>query len=424
MRKHLLVLALCLLVVFLSAGTPVGEPTPIRVGAYENPPKIFTDENGTPAGFWPEILNDIARQENWKIIWVSCDWQDCLSQLESNQIDLMPDMGWSSVRADKYLFTTEPVLISWARVYVLPDSKIETILDLDGKKVAGLTGSLNFDGPEGIKEISRSFGVESTYLEKASYEEVLQAVAQGEADAGITNKDYGDINERRFGLERTPVILQPTQIMFALSNNNPTSQQYADILDAHIRKYKENSSSIYYQNLDKFLGVQSAGTVQVIPNWLRTSLLVGAAGIFFLVALIFVTRQQVCSRTRQLSTSEARYRALLSNLPDLILRMNHLGEFLDYHVASDNSFPFAPETILHQNVRDVLPADLAEAFLQNIKKALDSNEIVIHDFRMQFDEKWYEFEGRYKASGDREVVVIIRDMTFQRHAQTEIRKSE
>jgi hypothetical protein len=35
----------------------------LRVGIYENSPKIFTDENGNAAGFWPDIIAYIAAEE-------------------------------------------------------------------------------------------------------------------------------------------------------------------------------------------------------------------------------------------------------------------------------------------------------------------------------------------------------------------------
>jgi hypothetical protein len=35
------------------------DPLTVRVGIYENSPKIFTGENGAPSGFWPDIVNYI-----------------------------------------------------------------------------------------------------------------------------------------------------------------------------------------------------------------------------------------------------------------------------------------------------------------------------------------------------------------------------
>ena len=40
----------------------------IRVGVYENNPKIYTDSNGDITGFWPDLIEYIADKENWNIL--------------------------------------------------------------------------------------------------------------------------------------------------------------------------------------------------------------------------------------------------------------------------------------------------------------------------------------------------------------------
>ena len=54
----------------------------IRVGAYENAPKIFTDESGKVSGFWVDITNYIAKKEDWNIEWVHGTWDECLEDLK------------------------------------------------------------------------------------------------------------------------------------------------------------------------------------------------------------------------------------------------------------------------------------------------------------------------------------------------------
>ena len=63
-RLSLLLLCSALLFSFL-CGTAVSADitTPVKVGLYENSPKIFTDEDGNAAGFWPVILEYIAEEE-------------------------------------------------------------------------------------------------------------------------------------------------------------------------------------------------------------------------------------------------------------------------------------------------------------------------------------------------------------------------
>ena len=42
----------------------------LRVGVYQNPPLIGMDENNNPEGFFIHILEHIAQEEGWELIYV------------------------------------------------------------------------------------------------------------------------------------------------------------------------------------------------------------------------------------------------------------------------------------------------------------------------------------------------------------------
>ncbi|RLD17979.1 MAG: hypothetical protein DRI33_04555, partial [Caldiserica bacterium] len=142
--KKYLILFICLILfyaIFITIPVFASEPLTLRVGAYENSPKIFTDDKGNVSGFWPDIINYIASKEGWQIEWVWCIWLQCMDKLENKEIDLMPDVGFTEPRSKKYAFSREIVLVSWSRLYARKDSDIETILDLEDKKIGALVGS-------------------------------------------------------------------------------------------------------------------------------------------------------------------------------------------------------------------------------------------------------------------------------------------
>ena len=187
MMQRRLLLGFCLLM--LGASLPAtavaaGEPLTVRVGVYENPPKIFTDELDDVAGFWPDILAFIAQQENWNIEYVHGSWTECLGMLASGEIDMMPDVAHTAERAALYQFPAESVYTSWSMVYVREDSAIQSVLDLEGKTLAVLKGSVNVEGPNGIKELVRAFNIQCAFNEVGSYGEVFTQVASGAVDAG------------------------------------------------------------------------------------------------------------------------------------------------------------------------------------------------------------------------------------------------
>ena len=131
----------CLLPVLLAccffttavAATAAPPPT-IRVGYYENPPKLYTVDQGASRGIFVEILEDIAAKENWHLQWVPGNWQQGLARLESGEIDIMPDVAYSLRRAEKYVFSDEPVFINWAVLYTRMGIQVHSLPDLEGKK--------------------------------------------------------------------------------------------------------------------------------------------------------------------------------------------------------------------------------------------------------------------------------------------------
>ena len=69
--KKLFFPLLCLLFLFAFQSSAVlaaegdfatENPVTIRIGIYENAPKIFTDKDGNATGFWAEITEYIARE--------------------------------------------------------------------------------------------------------------------------------------------------------------------------------------------------------------------------------------------------------------------------------------------------------------------------------------------------------------------------
>jgi len=300
--KKYLILFICLILfyaIFITIPVFASEPLTLRVGAYENSPKIFTDDKGNVSGFWPDIINYIASKEGWQIEWVWCIWLQCMDKLENKEIDLMPDVGFTEPRSKKYAFSREIVLVSWSRLYARKDSDIETILDLEDKKIGALVGSFNLQGPEGIKELTGKFDLNCTFIEMNNYTEVFEALEKGEIDAGVTNKDFGNKHEKDFNIKRTPIIFQPAHMQFAFPKDSDLTPYLLGRIDYYIKELKEDRNSIYYQSLEKWFA-EKISEKEIIPGWVNW-LLIGAGGIVLLLfGGNFILKSQVRSKTKDL----------------------------------------------------------------------------------------------------------------------------
>ena len=165
LRRFLALLSSLLFVFFILPQEINAQVLSIKVGAYSNAPKIFQDEEGSAAGFWPELIAFISKNENWQIEYVWGTWSEGLDRLRSGEIDILPDVAVTESRKNLYDFSDETVLLSWSRLYIKDDSPTyDSIFDLNGKKIAVLKNSVNYEGQDGIKEIISSFDINCTFV--------------------------------------------------------------------------------------------------------------------------------------------------------------------------------------------------------------------------------------------------------------------
>jgi signal transduction histidine kinase len=307
LKKYLVVLLClpCLYVCFFGADAAASAAADtsltVRVGIYENNPKIFTDSTGNAAGFWPDIINSIAAEEGWEIRWVHGAWAESLERLKNNEIDIMPDVAYTEERNNIYAFSSETVYTSWTQVYTREGASIQSIIDLEGRKIAVLKGSVNVEGPDGIKQLAKAFNISCTFVETDSYNSVFEYVKNGIADAGVTSKDFGYRYQKEFNLVDTAIIFQPSSLFFAFPRNSSLTPVLIERIDAHIRDMKADNDSIYYQSLRKWFA-QEPFEKSIVPAWLIW-LLAGIAGLVLVLAVFgFILRSQVKTRTSELTT--------------------------------------------------------------------------------------------------------------------------
>jgi PAS domain S-box-containing protein len=265
----------------------------VTVGVYENAPKVFISESGQPAGIFIDIIEHIAGIEGWKLRYVSGTWGEGLDRLEAGQIDLMPDVAFTADRARIYGFHKVPVLSSWFQVCAPEGSGIRSILDLKGKRILVLDRSIQH---EAFEKLSQSFGLDSTLVAVADYKTMFEMVDAGRADAAITNRFYGMMHARQFGLENTAVIFEPPDLFFA-TPGIASKKTLLGVIDRHLSSLKQDHRSIYYQSLKRW----TAEEVRFrMPGWLK---ILGISVGFVLVASLagsLILKHQVNARTREL----------------------------------------------------------------------------------------------------------------------------
>ncbi len=113
-----------------------GSPVKIRVGIYQNKPLVFQTESGEPQGLYVDLLNQIASRSNWQLEYNLDSFSNLIKYLKNDKIDLLTCIANTKQRNNDFEFSKEAVFVLWGVVYVHSDSIIETIIDLNGKKIA------------------------------------------------------------------------------------------------------------------------------------------------------------------------------------------------------------------------------------------------------------------------------------------------
>jgi two-component system sensor kinase FixL len=143
------------------------------------------------------------------------------------------------------------------------------------------------------------------------------------------------------------------------------------------------------------------------------------AGALHMIADVTARR-----RTEQaLRESEVRVRALLHAHPDLIVRLNGDGRYLDIHCPDqrvERSLPCSPEELIGKNVTDLFDAEFAREHERLRRRALATGEIQRWEYVRQAQGSDRSLEARFVKSGDDEVVVTVRDITQRVQLEREV----
>lgn len=119
----------------------------------------------------------------------------------------------------------------------------------------------------------------------------------------------------------------------------------------------------------------------------------------------------------QLSQSEARNRAIVSALPDLLFRVDAQGTVLDFQTGTPHDLYRPPEEFLNQRIADVLPADVAGPTMDIIGQTLRGEPGLRLEYALPLPQGEQHFEMRVVEIAPNEVLVIARNVTERFTAQ-------
>ncbi len=132
---------------------------------------------------------------------------------------------------------------------------------------------------------------------------------------------------------------------------------------------------------------------------------------------------EIDDRTRaenELRESEARNRATLEAIPDLILRLRKDGTVLDLNKPSSDLFEIPVEQTVGRNINELpLPEGLAERVERSVNDVLEAGQVQSFEYELDGSKGRKDFETRVAPCGADEVLALVRDVTARKSAELE-----
>ena len=409
------------------------EQTPVRVGIYQNSPKVAWSESGKPEGIFVDLIEAIAADEDWSLEYVPGTWAEGLDRLAKGEIDLMPDVAFSADREKLYAFHREPVLSDWFQVYTRRGSGIRSLLDLNGKRVAVLERSIQQDAFEKMIE---GFDLATTLVARPDYDNAFSAVAEGEADAVIANRFYGAAHLRGGTLEDTAIVFFPTRVFFAAPLK--ADRTWLDAIDRHLAEMKQDPSSIYFRSLERWTSEKLGFH---LPAWIKVAGIAAAA--FLLLSLLWSLslKQQVSRRTRELKLrnkeieslyetvreSEERFRSYVEHANDLVFSLSPDGAFTYVSPNWKEFMGHEVSDVVGKSFRDFVHPEDQPACLAAMERARQGEKQSGVEYRVRHQDgswRWHSTNGTFNhGTGGDFYLGISRDNTPRKLAEEELRRS-
>ncbi len=275
-------------------------PAPLVVGPFESRPVIFQDARGNISGLFPELLEEIARQEGWSIRYKSLTWNECLEQLQTGGIDLIPAIAFTEERKAVMDFNREPVVLDWGQVVVANDSPVADFEDLQDLRMAAVKGDVyNLAFREMLAGIE--FDIEITEVD--CHQAVIDLLNSGMVEAGLVSYNFASYAAQSEEIRLIPVTTFPVKLCFAAAKLKAHDQLAA--IDRAIEAMDKDRYSPLNRSRNRWM---KGGEAIFLPVWLAPRTVTTALVIAAVFAAVSygVLQWQIRKRTRQLKTAIAK----------------------------------------------------------------------------------------------------------------------
>jgi len=313
MRNRLIKMMFISLILLISFSTiDIASPEIINVGIYQNLPLVGADENSNPKGFFVDIWNYVAENENLSINYKIDSLENSFKSLEEGNIDLLLAVAYSNERSKKYIYNNETVYTNWGQIYSASDHLIDSFLDLEGLNIGVEKGDIHYIGENGIVTMLEDFGVSVNYIEYSGRLEMFSDLDTGVIDAAVVSRLFGEYYKSNYDIKLTPIQFNPIKIKVIISD--PKNEYLLNLFDKQMQELKNDSYSIYYKGLNNLLSFD--GRLSLPEDIVRIIVALIVALIVSIIAIV-IGRKIIQRQGKKLVNQNLKLKRIVNNISEI-----------------------------------------------------------------------------------------------------------
>ncbi len=133
--------------------------------------------------------------------------------------------------------------------------------------------------------------------------------------------------------------------------------------------------------------------------------------------------KELTETTETLQKSEARNRAFLYAIPDMMFRISKDGIFLDFK-AQEGDLYLSPSTFLGKKLSEVLPYEVGQQAMHFMQQALRTGLMQTFEYQLPMPGGIRDYEARIVTGAEEEALIIVRNITEHKQVDVAIRRSK
>lgn len=123
-----------------------------------------------------------------------------------------------------------------------------------------------------------------------------------------------------------------------------------------------------------------------------------------------------------LASAEARTRAVLNSIPDMIFEISKDGTLLDFMASAELNPVMEPSQFIGKNILNLFPPTIAEQTMFALERVLATNQLHAFEYGLPPGEEVQFFEARVSAVTTESAIIMVRDISQRRWVETEREK--